>query len=240
MEAITAERSLLLTEEEQLEGTTTISLETQGETEQGIWTYIHENFADFLRIIRLLSREDQEYLLAYYVLGKSQDSLAAVYRITQTVCSMKLRILVKTLCCMIVNGGVPSAAQMKPILEKVGMETLLSGIGMSECIEHYQRVRSFKAISTAYHIHPPDVRRNMRVARRTLLESTDVAAQTLGAYLTNLIDKSNPTGTGLSKRELAKAGDIIRSDPACLGEFRVRVEDADFEKVFSGRANIFS
>jgi len=64
MDSITAERSLLLTEEEQLAGATTISLETQNEFgEDDFYVYSREHFADWLRVLRNLSLEQQEMLL---------------------------------------------------------------------------------------------------------------------------------------------------------------------------------
>jgi replicative DNA helicase len=74
MTSITSARSLLLSEEEALEGATTISLETQRDLqEDDIFTYIQENFTGFLKMLKYLSQEDQDILLSYYLLGKLLD-----------------------------------------------------------------------------------------------------------------------------------------------------------------------
>ena len=72
--SVTLARSMLLTDEEALEGATTISLETQADLqEDDVFTYIQENFVNFLKMLRYLSQEDQDMLLSYYLLGKLLD-----------------------------------------------------------------------------------------------------------------------------------------------------------------------
>jgi hypothetical protein len=82
MESITGHRAILnsrgdhgeLDEQEVLDGQTTISLETCADLQdEDILTYIQDNFAEFLKIIRFLSKEDQELLLSYYILSKMLD-----------------------------------------------------------------------------------------------------------------------------------------------------------------------
>ncbi len=52
MNSVTSARSLLLTDEEALEGASTISLETQQDLqEDDIFTYIQENFTGFLKML---------------------------------------------------------------------------------------------------------------------------------------------------------------------------------------------
>src|ERR1700733_6088096 len=92
-EAVVAQRSMLLDDETALEGCTTVSLETQSDmAESDVLTYIEGNFPEFIRNLRYLSKEDQELLLGYYVLAKTQATLAVLHRSTQTLCSARLRM----------------------------------------------------------------------------------------------------------------------------------------------------
>jgi hypothetical protein len=228
---------MLLTEEEQLEGTTTISLETQGDlAEEDICTYIQENFPEFLKTLRYLKKEDQELLLSYYVLSKTQNTLAIIHKSTQTVCSFRIRMAVKTLCAFIMMGE-PTPEKMKTILDKEGLEIGLEKLPLSECVDQYARTRSFQRIAEVHHLHRPDIRRAMSRASKALMESKTATAHALGAYIHSLIDKANPSGVGYSKRKVSKLGHIYRTDPAILGEFRIRVQDPEFEHMFVSRAN---
>src|SRR5208282_4898996 len=74
-DSITSARAMLLTDEEALEGQTLLSAESdpKKKEDQKILTYIQENFPMFLKILRLLKKEDQELLLSYYLLSKMLD-----------------------------------------------------------------------------------------------------------------------------------------------------------------------
>jgi hypothetical protein len=237
MDSISAERSMLLTEEEQLEGTTTISLETQADmTEEDVLTYIMENFAEFLKFLRYLKKEDQELLLSYYLLSKTQNTLAIIHKSTQTVCSFRIRMAVKTLACFIMMGE-PTVEHMHGILEGAGLEKSLEKIDLSEVIDLYAKTRSFQRIAEVHGLHRPDIRRAMSRASKALMESKDPSEHALGAYIHSLIDKANPSGVGYSKRKMQKLGHIYRVDPAILGEFRIDVSNPDFDHMFVSRAN---
>lgn len=228
---------MLLSEEDQLEGTTTISLETQQDmTEEDILTYVQENFSQFLKTLRFLKKEDQELLLSYYLLSKTQNTLALIHKSTQTVCSFRIRMAVKTLCAFIMMGE-PTPEKMHGILESEGLEGSLEKLPLSECIDLYAKTRSFQRIAEVHHLHRPDIRRAMSRASKALMESKDATAHALGAYIHSLIDKANPSGVGYSKRKVSKLGHIYRTDPTILGEFRIKVEDPDFDHMFVSRAN---
>jgi hypothetical protein len=129
------------------------------------------------------------------------------------------------------------------------MKNDLSGIRLSEIIAEYARCRSFEKIARAHDLHRPDIRRAMSRAARFLLggdpahKEIDVNQTTpeqlaMGAYIFNLIDKSNPTEQGKSERQKAKtARCVVRVDPPCVGEFRVAVNDPDWDSLFVSRAN---
>jgi len=228
---------MLLDEAEQLEGTTTISLETQGDlAEDDVLTFVIENFSEFLRFLRYLKKEDQELLLSYYLLSKTQNTLAIIHKSTQTVCSFRIRMAVKTLACFIMMGE-PTMERMHDILDGAGLEKSIEKIDLSEIIDLYAKTRSFQRIAEVHHLHRPDIRRAMSRASKALMESKDPQEHALGAYIHSLIDKANPSGVGYSKRKMQKLGHIYRVDPALLGEFRISVSDPDFEHIFVSRAN---
>ncbi len=239
MDSVTAARSILLSEEDQLEGTTTISLETceDLQQEEDVCTYIQENFGEFLKTLRYLKKEDQELLLSYYLLSKTQNTLALIHKSTQTVCSFRIRMAVKTLGAFIMMGP-PTPEKMKVILEKEGLEDSLGKLPLSECVDLYAKTRSFQRLAEVHHLHRPDIRRAMSRASKALMESKDAHAHALGAYIHSLIDKANPSGMGYSKRKMQKQGHVYRVDSPILGDFRVKVTDPDFEKHwFVSRAN---
>jgi hypothetical protein len=250
MDCITASRSMLLTDEEALAGGTTISCETTDEFGvDDIYVYCQEHFADWLRVIRVLSREQQELLLSYYLLGKPQIVLSKLLQTTQTVCSFRIRMAVKLAGTYLMMGGTPDEATMRTILLKAGLEHGLKTVPLSEVIAVFARCRSFQKIATVYHLHRPDVRRAMSRAAKSLLggdrhnedESTATGSPenlALGAYIFNLIDKADPSNVGTTKRQKAKtARCVVRVDPPCVGEFRVAVNDPGWDSFFVSRAN---
>ncbi len=220
-----------------LEGSTLISLETcEDLTEEDILTYVLENFAEFLRMLRFLKKEDQELLLSYYVLSKTQNTLAVIHKSTQTVCSFRIRMAVKTLACFIMMGE-PTVERMHEILESAGLEHGLEKVNLSEAIDLYSKTRSFQRIAEVHGLHRPDIRRAMSRASKQLMEAKDAPQHALGAYIHSLIDKANPSGTGFSKRKMQKLGHIFKKDSDLLGEFRIPVEHPDFGQMFISRAN---
>lgn len=239
MDSVSSARAMLLTDKEALEGNTTISLETDSElnSEQDTYTYVQENFPEFLRIIRYLKKEDQELLLSYYLLSKTQTTLALIHKSTQTVCSFRIRMAIKTLCAFIMMGE-PTAEKMKVIFEKEGLEDSLENCPLSECVSLYAKIHSFQKISEIYHIHRPSIRRAMSKASKALMECPDARSHALGAYVHSLIDKASPVGVGYSKRKQQKQGSLFVTDSDILGQFKIDVMHPDFDKsYFVSRAN---
>jgi hypothetical protein len=236
-DAVTSNRAMLLTDEEALEGATTISLETCGDLqEDDILTYVQENFADFLTTLRFLKKEDQELLLSYYILSKTQNTLAIIHKSTQTVCSFRIRMAVKTLGTFIMMGE-PTVDMMHDILVRAGLENSVESVELSKMIELYVKTRNFQKIAEMHNLHRPDIRRAMSRASKQLMDSKDVHEHALGAYIHSLIDKSNPAGAGYSKRKVAKLGHLYRTDPPVVGEFRIKISDPSFDQMFVSRAN---
>jgi LAGLIDADG-like domain len=192
------------------------------------------------RLMRCLTVDSPSHL---YLCGKSmvpthntQNTLAVIHKSTQTVCSFRIRMAIKTLACFIMIG-IPTPDKMKVILEKAGLENGLGSVDLSEVIDLYAKTRSFQKISDTYKLHRPDIRRMMSKASKQLMESTGAKEHALGAYIHSLVDKSSPTGIGYSKRKSAKLGHLYKSDSPILGEFRVNVEHPDFDQFFVSKAN---
>jgi len=113
MESIAGDRAVLAydhDEEGALEGAQLISAETDPDLqrEQDIFLFINENFAAFLGYLRNLSLGDQELVLSYYLLRKTQTLLAPIFRTSQTLCSTRMRAAVRTMCADITFGGQPT------------------------------------------------------------------------------------------------------------------------------------
>jgi len=56
----------------------------------------------------------------------------------------------------------------------------------------------------------------------------DILQQALGAWLYGMLEKSNPTGNGLSATEMRKQGDQYLIDGRILGQFSIDVADPEF------------
>jgi len=228
---------MLLDEEDQLEGTTTISLETQADlAEEDILSFINDNFDRFLTTLRFLKKEDQELLLSYYLLSKTQNTLAIIHKSTQTVCSFRIRMAVKTLGTFVMMGE-PNEEMLHAILEKAGLENSLEKVTLSKVVMEYVRTRNFQQVATHFGLHRPDVRRAMSRASKALMDSKEGKEAAVAAWLHSLIDKVSPVGVGFSKRKAAKCGHIYMQSPSILGEFRVNILHPDFGQWFVSRAN---
>jgi hypothetical protein len=232
---------MLLSEEQALAGETTISIETTGAVDDDVFSYVQENMGKFLKFIRFLSKEDQELLLSYYLLGKPQNILADIFDNTQTACSASIRMAMKKIGTAMLFGD-PSLEMISAILKKARLEDGLisvhnNPVPLSCCIKAYEDCRNFQKVATHYDLHRPQVRRAMSQASKKLLESKDGNEEALGAFIHGLIEKASAAGQGLSKRQLSKLGHKYRQDPPILGQFRVKLEDPFFDHLFVSRAN---
>jgi DNA-directed RNA polymerase specialized sigma subunit len=193
-ESVTSKRSMLLTEEEALEGATPISLETQGDmSEENVLSYIEQNLPGFIRILRNLAPEDQELLLSYYMLSKTQNTLAVIHRTTQTLCSFLIRKAVERIGTYILLGN-PTQEVMSEIFKRAKLENILENSELSKVVMFYQKTRSFQRVAEVFNLHRPDVRRALRQAAQTLEKSKDNQEKALGAYLKGLIEKASAAG----------------------------------------------
>src|SRR5271167_2274242 len=135
-DSITSARAMLLTDEEALEGATLLSMESDPKfkEDQKILAYIQENFPMFLVMLRHLKKEDQELLLSYYLLAKTQNTLAIIHRSTQTVCSFRIRMAVKVLCAFILYESEFTTEKMQGVLTAAGLENCIKNVPLSMII----------------------------------------------------------------------------------------------------------
>src|ERR1700723_1242293 len=249
-------------EEGSLAGTPLLSIESESSAEQGVFVFAPENFSTFLRYVRFLRPQDQELILAYYILRKTPFQLAPLFQITQTVASFRLRLCVKTICAMILFGGVPTEEQLRPVLNSAGLEEVLldtispswaAGPGkeragvtaqkfsLAKIVAEYTRLRSFAAVAALFDVHRPEIRRYISRAAQALMESPDLVAQAAGSFCAYLIGQQNPNGKGFSRREQAKQGDKKFRDTDECGMFRITLDenpDEMLDSLFASQANL--
>lgn len=236
MESITGLRSIAADEQSVFEGTATVSLETQADlVEHDYLRYVEENTGQFIRLLRWLTPEDQELLLSYYLLSKTQNQLAIVHISTQTICSFRIRMAMQKLGTYMLFGGPPTVERMAPILTKAGVENSLR-VPLSKLIDAYAKTRNFQHVADVYRVHRPDIRRAMSRTSKQLMVSPAPEERALAAYIHGLCDKASASGQGYSKRKRAKVCHIFRTDPMILGEFCINVADPNFEHVYTARA----
>ena len=255
-EAVTGARAIAQWDEQAgMEGTTTVSLETQADlVEEDYLSFVQDHTAQFIRMLRWLNREDQELLLSYYFLSKTQTTLAIIHKSTQTICSFRLRMAMKKLGTFMMFGGPPSVEQMDVILRQAGMEFVTVGtcerystgnpsrhpirdkeMRLSKLIDAYEKTRNFQRVAEAFNVHRPDVRRTMSRASKQMMEAPEPEQRAVAAYIHGLLDKASAAGQGYSKRKLAKCVNIYRTDSSRLGDFCWNA--ADIEHVLIARAN---
>lgn len=233
-----AARALTIHEDDYLKDHT-ISLETQQELMgESIYAYVWNNFKDFVLKSRLLSDEDQELLFSYYVLGKTQTSLAIVNKSTQTICSSKIRMAIKRLGAYIILGDICEEV-LDPLLEGIGRKYYDKDplVKVSSLILLYAHHLSFQDVADTLQLYRPDVRRYLTNLAKDLVKQKEIKLLALGAHLQGLIDKSSSLGHGPSKARMISRGHMFRKDPDILGEFEVNLLDPEFKDVLYPRAN---
>jgi hypothetical protein len=214
------------------EGSNMLSLETQARdyAEDSVAIYARANFPGFLSLLSGLRDEDQDLLVSYYVLGAAQRTLAGIFGGTQTMTSFRLKAAAGALCSMV--GGKPSQKRLHACLSGAKLEGSL-GVPLSRLIAEYEHCRSYEQVAEMHPgLHRPAIRRSMRRASDTLHELPGAEGRAVGAYIHSLIE-----GTDRAGRPPKRTGNIItRSDPATLGEFRIRAGSPEFKAWFIGRA----
>jgi hypothetical protein len=130
-ESQVANRAMLLTEEEALEGNTLVSFETNAAENGYVSLYIENHFGEFLKHLRYQSPADQSLILSYVMLKKTQSQLAKIFMSTQTIVSFQIRCIMRAVAGSMALGPEPSQPIMEGILRKAGMEENETGVGTS-------------------------------------------------------------------------------------------------------------
>jgi hypothetical protein len=102
----------------------------------------------------------------------------------------------------------------------------------------YLETGSFAGAGAKVGIRRVEVRRQISKTAQLLLDKNMQEEKAIGAYLHNLVQRCNPNGTGMSKALARRAHDKVLRDPVYLGEHRVRIEDVDFDVLWSPLSNI--
>jgi hypothetical protein len=179
--------------------------------------------------------EDQELILSYYVLAKTQTTLAVLHQSTQTQCSSRIRMAMRKMGTFMLLGP-PTPDVLARIFTAIGMEDEV-GKPLSQVVSLYARTRSFQRVAEILDLRRSNVRVAMRLASKALNRSENMRHRAVGAYVFDLIDKASAFGGGFSTREMAKQGNIYTTDSRLLGEFRINVEDPEFATIFVSRGN---
>jgi hypothetical protein len=235
-EVITAKRSMLLSEEEALAGNTTISLETQaGELDNDVFTTFTEHPALLFRNIRFLEKRDQELLLSYYLLNKSQRVLGVIMRLTQTLTSANINRAEKCMAARLLFTE-PIPEDIAEQLDNCGMLDIVGTAKLSEVIYDYSLCFDFADTADNFNITRTFIRPAMRDAISRLAACSDDKAKALSAYIQSLIEKKSATGKGLTARQQKKTCHLFKIDSSILGDFRIDVQHPDFDQVFVSKA----
>jgi hypothetical protein len=238
MDAVTAQRAMLLDEEQSLEGLTTISLETQSElVADNFSIQFKSNFPLVMKALRLLPKEDQELILSYYCLGKTQSQLALIHRTTQTLCSTDIRHAVQQVGCYLLFNGVPTEKQMRKVFTRAGVEGRLKN-GLAWMVARYAKCHSYQTIAYMSGEHRPQVRRVMVDTGNELALREEPKERSLGAYIQALTEKASAGGSGLSRRKLLRLGNMVRVDSPILGAFHIDVSHPGFNELFAPQATL--
>jgi hypothetical protein len=236
METIIGKRAQMLSQEEQLHGDGSLSLETLDMGAVDSFSYINAHFAEFLEQIRGLGSHAQELLLTYYCLHKTQTAMATMFCETQTGMSYTIRLYLGVMCAFILFGVRPPADVMRPILVGAGVEGAAPGLSL--LIEEYEAHRSFEVLANKYRQHRPLVRRRMTDAANQLFKSANSRERALGYYLLALMYKASAREFGLSRRQRKKNATLCYKEPEILGQFKIDLNDPTAKFLFSPRGEL--
>jgi hypothetical protein len=231
LESLSIERTMLLSEEEQLHGDTTVSAETCDDlVSDGIDIFLHSNFPEFLKAMRKLTSEEQDLLLEYYILNKPQALIGKTHQTTQTQASFALRAAVGSLCAQMMLG-MPTIADVHRVLVEGGVQDTfiykrwgskydVQGT-LSEAIVMYATLRNSRKVAEYF---------GFRGSVRQILRQCTASLGNGGSEQRALASYVN-TITAFTRKQKGSRH-IARTDPDIVGQFRVRVDDPNFGHMF--------
>jgi hypothetical protein len=154
-------------------------------------------------LIQKLRPEFREIFIEYYLLDKSQSFIGKTHGQIQTRVWQNLRIIEQTIGAYILLGLNPGQEILQPILVHAGLETTPYG-SLTQMILTYATSQSYAVVANQVNAPAPAIRKIFRPTIATLLESKNVKAVAVGAYLRSLTHQASLTGVGLSKRCIAR------------------------------------
>jgi hypothetical protein len=236
-------RAMIADQEKVFRGEALISLECQENGDDGgIASFIAAAPNRFMFFVSRLAVREQDFLLAYYLLNREQNSLSDTHLTTQTCASSVIRAALKVMCAFIIFGGAdPSVTQLRAILEPEGLEVPdLTGFtkpegrvhSTSSLFREYCVSGSFAAVGRKNKIHRPELRRLFRRVAETLERSARPASLALAAYIRMKIEQKSVLGVGDNQALRSKQRNVRRVDSPILGDFVLDIEHPDIETIF--------
>jgi hypothetical protein len=231
---------------EMLQGEILVSIETSEEhATASIQQFIHDNPVSFFRALRQLPSHFQDLVISYYVLNKTQDQLAAqLMNTSQTITSTLLRKAVQALCALLQWPDGLTEEVMNKILKNreltIGAALkhtkdatiTMKTVSAARVLFMLLKYRSFELVATAIDLWRAELRRVVRELVKELCESEDRDEKLLGGALYIFLDAVGAKGTGKSLKALRRTRPYEGKDPACLGNFRVRIGEPGWEALF--------
>lgn len=187
--------------------------------------YVEDYFPAFLFALHHLPAEEQELLLGYLVLGKTQQQLATAAATTQTVCSSRIRRSLFKLTLF-----TEDSPDLDSVLREVFVEACLENrlaAPLSEIVAVYGELRSWADTARELDLTPRSVQFILPRAANLLTESKEPRHKAVGAWLKDFIRKPTPRPT-----------EYRAKTPSILGQFRIDIASDHFDQVFTARANL--
>jgi hypothetical protein len=241
MESVADAASLLSDPTSSFEGTATLSVETrEGGDDGGIVSFVVAAPETFLKFAALLPPRAQDLLLVYLLLNREQNSLAIIFKNTQTVSSFEIRRAVAALAAFVFFNGDPSVAVMREILKSEGLEVSdFAGFtkpgqvfSMAELLSEFVASGSFFVVARSRKIHRPALRRAFKNLSETLAGSKRHASLALASYIRLKTEKKSPTGVGETPTARSKQKDVHLTDSSIVNSFVIDVQDPRLHEIF--------
>jgi hypothetical protein len=193
------------------------------------FSYLEENPAKFLGMLKFLDPEEQDMLLCYFLLHRTQADLGLIFGITQTRVSAAVRLALKTMLSIAIVG-IPDEDTLREMLVRHGLEDTVADDGLTEMILAYDELRDWTEVKVEYDF-TGSLGVLVRHAGKTLLASSKMTDQACGAWLIFIAGSTVEPHAGGRHRK-AMSGDIRRVDPDCVGSFTVSLDDPQWEEAF--------
>lgn len=166
-------------------------------------SFAHEFPEKFFALAEALRPDQFELLVEYYVIGKSQSFLAKCRKQIQARAFESLKLIEQAMGAMILLGTRPDVETLQPILEKEGLAQTEYG-PLAAMIVAYADCRNYSTIADAVNAPVPAIRKIFRPAAQQLLNSDNLRAVAVGAYLGVLMEHASLRGSGYGKRYLKR------------------------------------